>query len=379
VEPDLFTVQNNGLPDQPVCIAVTGTIQPRKRQKEAVQAILALIYEGYDIRLNLYGYLMYGFTAYIDEIKQLAENPNLKGRVFFHGFVEDVQQIARENHIILSTSADESLPQSILFNQASGLVAVACPAGGIAEIVEDEVTGYLAQDFSPQGIVDALRKAIKSRDQWPHLIQHARARIAERCSEPVFTNRLLKVMLSGAEIQYSEGARLFQVEKSNLSEQSWLLEDHPAIRTGLDEGNLTIGPDLTLKPIVYRMFVTESMLWGLQFRVGTYLTRPKGNLVIEISRLNERKVLRRVELLLDHITDNAWTKMSFEPISGTANQWFQIKISANALDGRIAIYETIPQRFLKINKIKVAIERRLIHFIRFPRSFPAIFPRQRNG
>ncbi|HNT53232.1 MAG TPA: glycosyltransferase [Anaerolineaceae bacterium] len=377
VETGQFAILNQNLPAQPVCIAVTGTLQPRKRQKEAALAVLALLSEGFNIHLNLYGYLMSGFASYIDEIKQLVETTDLKGHVTFHGFVEDVQQIARENHIILSTSADESLPQSIIFNQAAGLLAVACPAGGVEEMVENDVTGYLTRDFSQDSIIDSLRQALESREQWPAVIQRARTRIMERCAAPVFTQRLLQVMLAGAQIQFSEGAKLFPVaETVDTGGHAKLPGRQLPHATGLDVSNLEIGPDLAPQPLRYRVFLEDGSLWGLQFRVGTYLTQPQGVLKIEFTLPDRTR--QQIELPLEHISDNTWVKIPMSPAKIPTGGWTWVRISAQLTAGRLAIYETLPLRLRQFHRLFAAAGRRVPNWVGLPRLNPAVYPLQKK-
>jgi len=377
VEPSQFAILNQDLPAQPVCIAVTGTLQPRKRQKEAALAVLALLSEGFNIHLNLYGYLMSGFASYIDEIKQLVDTTDLKGHVTFHGFVEDVQQIARENHVILSTSADESLPQSIIFNQAAGLLAVACPAGGVEEMVENGATGYLTRDFSQDSIIDSLRQALESREQWPILIHQARSRIRERCAAPVFTQRLLQVMLAGSQIQFSEGAKLFaiadMVETGGNAKSSGARLPHA---TGLDVSNQAIGPDLTEQPLRYRAFMNDGLLWGFQFRVGTYLTKPQGVLKIEFVLPDHTR--QQIDFPLEHISDNTWVIIPIPPAKILADGWSWVKISARLTAGRLAIYETLPLRLRKIHRLITAASRRVPNLVGLPRLNPAVYPLQKK-
>ena len=75
IEEEYFQVVNQDLPEEPVQIAIAGTIQPRKRQKEAVLAIQQLIMEGWNVKLNIYGYQLEDFQTYIQDIKALNFSP----------------------------------------------------------------------------------------------------------------------------------------------------------------------------------------------------------------------------------------------------------------------------------------------------------------
>ena len=134
-----------------------------KGHRQALLAVEQLIAEGFNIHLNVYGFELEIYADFIRQMKKLAERPLLKGRVTFHGFVDDAMDINRQNHIIFSASLAEGLPQALAFHQAAGLLPVASPAGGIPEIVVDGQTGFLAQGFEVEHLVVALRRALLNR------------------------------------------------------------------------------------------------------------------------------------------------------------------------------------------------------------------------
>lgn len=227
IEREYFQVLNQSLPDSPVQIAIAGTIQPRKRQREAVLAVLHLISKGYNIVLNMYGYQLDSFRSYIQEIEEIISKSEWGDKIKFWGFVEDPHQIAQDNHIILCTSTDESASQSILFNQAAGLLPVSCPAGGLPEIIIDGTTGFLTYGFESQHIAEALQKALDSRETWETLIKNGRSFLLHQCSEPEFMRRILRVMIAAAEIRVSKGAQLFRkvntARQFHFATRVWLL------------------------------------------------------------------------------------------------------------------------------------------------------------
>jgi glycosyltransferase involved in cell wall biosynthesis len=178
-------------PARPIRIAVTGTLQIRKGQREAVRAIALVLEQGYDVELHFYGYELKVLRFYIDEIDSEIRALGLIDRVKRHGFVESEDEITRDNDIILSASVDESLPQGLLFQMYQGLVGVAVLSGGIDEILIDGEAGYLTDDPTPIGIASALRRALDDRARWAEVIERARAIILDECAAPRTTRRLL--------------------------------------------------------------------------------------------------------------------------------------------------------------------------------------------
>ncbi len=184
---------------QPIRIGVAGTLQPRKRQLEAVQAVQRLLEQGYRVELNLYGYALKMMQDYIDAIDAaLAADPRLAAAVKRHGFVDSIDQITRENDIILSGSTDESLPTGVSMQMNRGLVACAVLAGGIDELVIDGVTGYLTRNPSPRGLADMLKRALDEEDRWPEVVGGARAHLDREFSEHRASAELLELLFDAA-------------------------------------------------------------------------------------------------------------------------------------------------------------------------------------
>jgi len=353
VEPQHFRCLNGSLPPTPIRIAVVGTIQPRKRQLEAVMAVAALIAGGHDLEMNLYGYQLEGFKEYIDSVESAIDEGGLGQRIRLHGFVEDATEIAANNHIVLSAAIDESMPQALVFNQASGLLPVACPAGGIDEVVVDGETGFLAKGFDVGSIAHALEQAISHRSDWPVMIARGHHILLADNSQEVVIARLLDVLEDGAQVASTSGLAYF----GPSSQEPSTFEDHsreqltargPGLRLShapaeLATVHLAIGPDVRKAPIIYPLSCKSDGLSGLRFCVGTYYTRPSGMIRIHILRVGTKQIIRSLEAPAQTMIDNGWVELGFETVSNSGGSEFAIAVSAELQNGRLAIYEHLRQ------------------------------------
>lgn len=188
-------------------VAIGGTLQPRKRQREAVEAVGLLRDRGQPVELNIYGYQLDMMSGYLREIDEAIAARELGDLVHCHGLVT-MDDIARENDIVLMASTDESLPQTLVDLMRLGLIGVAGLSGGIDELIDDGTTGYLTKDLSPYGLANVLARAIADRARWPAVAQEAAARIAAEYSIERNTTRLLNLMIEGAQIENSPFGRL---------------------------------------------------------------------------------------------------------------------------------------------------------------------------
>lgn len=80
--------------------------------------------------------------------------------VEFRGQVSDMRPIYKEADILVLTSDWEGTPNVILEAMASGLPVVATKVGGVPEVVQHELTGYLVHPDDEDSMVDVLLRLI---------------------------------------------------------------------------------------------------------------------------------------------------------------------------------------------------------------------------
>jgi glycosyltransferase involved in cell wall biosynthesis len=82
----------------------------------------------------------------------------LEGRVHFLGVRRDVPQLMAAADGYLLSSAWEGMPVVLLEAAAVGLPVVATRVGGVAEVVEDGVSGFLVPPGDPTALAQAMEK-----------------------------------------------------------------------------------------------------------------------------------------------------------------------------------------------------------------------------
>lgn len=78
---------------------------------------------------------------------------------------QDTQDIWKDYHALIMPSRSEGLPLSITEAMAAGRMVITTNAGGNAEIVSDEVTGFIGE-ANENSFDDAMERAWRLRDQW---------------------------------------------------------------------------------------------------------------------------------------------------------------------------------------------------------------------
>jgi glycosyltransferase involved in cell wall biosynthesis len=105
---------------------------------------------------------MYGDGPSRKGLAALCERFGLRDHVVFEGHVSTVEQLWSQNHVLIMPSRREGLPLAIVEAMLCARPVVATSVGGIGEIVENGVTGFLADVPTVAGLRNALER------MWAH-------------------------------------------------------------------------------------------------------------------------------------------------------------------------------------------------------------------
>ncbi len=94
-----------------------------------------------------------------ESLRTLAGELGLKAnQIYFHGTVSDVERLYQQMDVCLHLSDWEGLPNSVLEAMSCGLPVIASPVGGIPEIVQEGVSGFLVGADDEKGILRAITR-----------------------------------------------------------------------------------------------------------------------------------------------------------------------------------------------------------------------------
>jgi len=113
-------------------------------------------------------------------VEQFLDHYGLQDRVFLMGERRDIPEILSASDIFVLVSRWEGLPRAIIEAMMAGLPVVATNVGGIAELVENGVTGYLVPRQDPQSLALSLRRLISDHQLRRRLGDAGRKRALEK-------------------------------------------------------------------------------------------------------------------------------------------------------------------------------------------------------
>ena len=86
--------------------------------------------------------------------------------VSFEGQVSDIISIWKNHQALILPSRNEGLPLVLVEAMMCGRAAIVTNIGGNAEVLEDNLTGFIAQSIDEKGIDEAMERAWQRLDEW---------------------------------------------------------------------------------------------------------------------------------------------------------------------------------------------------------------------
>lgn len=152
---------NTGV-SRPLRLVTTSQLNPDKGHAELIALLGKLRGEGFDFTWDVAGT---GRDA--GQLRRLAEEKGLGGRVRWHGFLQNVPELLSRCDVFVLPSYSEGLPNTLLEAMAHGLAPVARDVGGIREIWPESLAEFLVPSHPRDGSMlgGALRRVLGASDE----------------------------------------------------------------------------------------------------------------------------------------------------------------------------------------------------------------------
>jgi glycosyltransferase involved in cell wall biosynthesis len=179
-------------PDRPLALMLANLAE-HKGQITALRAIKHLKDEGVEVDCWLAGEERSVDRQFTDQLRELVAEFRLGGQARFLGFREDGPELLRAADFFLLPSTHEGLPLSIVEAQSVGAVVLASPLPGIREVVEDGVTGFLADPANAHAYAATMRTLLEKPDLHRKVTATARRRVTTEHNWPLYAERTWRV------------------------------------------------------------------------------------------------------------------------------------------------------------------------------------------
>ena len=129
-----------------------GELIPRKNHEVVIRALSVLKQRD---KLNHIEYVICGRGAYEADLKKLAEELGVADHIHFLGYRNDISEICNCADLFVFMSHQEGLPVALMEAMACGLPAVCSNIRGNTDLIEDGVTGLLANN-TPEEVAESI-------------------------------------------------------------------------------------------------------------------------------------------------------------------------------------------------------------------------------
>lgn len=131
------------------------------------------------------------------KIQELIDRHQLAGRVRLLGLRKDVARLLRAADLFLLTSISEGIPLTVIEAMAAGLPVVSTCVGGVAEVVEDGRTGFLAAAGDDAALAERIRRLASDAPLRQCLGQSGKARASAMFSADQMHLQYLQLYRAG--------------------------------------------------------------------------------------------------------------------------------------------------------------------------------------
>lgn len=158
-----------GLPGEGPVLAVVAQLISRKGHRYLLQALPGILEAVPDAQL-----VFFGQGPLEVELRTEVERCELNGKVHFAGFRGDLDRLLPCIDLVVHPAEMEGLGVSLLQAAACGVPIIACPVGGIPEIVHDGENGYLLPVADVEGLRERIIELLQDTGRAQALGRHGR-------------------------------------------------------------------------------------------------------------------------------------------------------------------------------------------------------------
>ena len=151
-------------------VGVVAKLSPVKGHGHFLEAAALISKAHGDVR-----FLIVGDGSERTRLEREAGELGLSGKVHFIGVRDDVPAVLKLMDVLVLSSLSEGSPNVVLEGMAAGVPVVAMRVGGVPEVVEDGVSGFLVDTGDAPGLSNAVLRLLNDADRAREMGKKSRA------------------------------------------------------------------------------------------------------------------------------------------------------------------------------------------------------------
>ena len=176
-ERDAALARSLGIEPDDRIIGVVAVLRPEKDHATLLRAARIVLERLPDTRV-----LLIGDGPLRPELERMAADHGIADRVVFAGMRRDVPELLHLIDVLVLSSTTECLPMALLEGMAAGRPVIGTAVGGIPEIIEDGVTGYVVPPGLPAAMAERMVAVLGDRERAREMGMAARRRVESEFS-----------------------------------------------------------------------------------------------------------------------------------------------------------------------------------------------------
>jgi len=132
-------------------------------------------------------------AGYLMRARELAEELGLKKNIYFAGELDDVAEIISAFDVGVLASNFEGFGNAIVEYMAMGKPAIGTDVGGIRDIIQNGVTGFLVHPGDPALLAEKINFLLKNPVFRAEMGKKARIAAEDRFAMPVWVDRIMDI------------------------------------------------------------------------------------------------------------------------------------------------------------------------------------------
>jgi glycosyltransferase involved in cell wall biosynthesis len=179
-----FTVRQDTNPSWPSAenawnLACVARIHfPSKSQDLLVRVLRVPKWRARPLKVTMWG----NDQGFLRQLQGMIDSYGLQERISYGGFTNDVESLWSQHHGLLLPSRMEGNALSLVESMICGRVPITTSVGRAAELIDDNVSGFIAPAATAELIDEALERAWQRRNDWQAMGRRAAQAIRERHS-----------------------------------------------------------------------------------------------------------------------------------------------------------------------------------------------------
>ncbi|MBO0722793.1 MAG: glycosyltransferase family 4 protein, partial [Blastocatellia bacterium] len=182
---------------RPLAAGIIGQITPLKRQDLFIRAAGKLIKEK---KLTDAEFLIIGEPGPADEVyasrlRELVGQMDIEEYLRFTGYIDGLASCLPALDVVAVVSQNEGFSLALVEAMAAGCAVIATNAGGMAEIVEDDVTGILIRPDDENALIEGLSELLNDKPRREELGNAAHIDVISRFDREKVIDRIERLYI----------------------------------------------------------------------------------------------------------------------------------------------------------------------------------------